>query len=209
MAVPTKAFAARIVCNIDVSRVLKRPIGRGGKVVGVNNGIGRVRALPVIPGTVGPIQEPVNLERVDEDHTDLKRDSRSRTKSLAQRIKYIGAGAVGNELEIKRVRVSLNFCASSGRRPARSALAAARSRVSDQGSQRTNRTTFSPDSKALDRPPNNRPSWEVSFATKSALRGRRFCREEEAFFGRTHSGDLEGGRPGDSDLGALSAARDF
>ena len=49
----------------------------------------------------------------------------------------------------------------------------------------------------------------MRFATKSALRGRGFCREEEAFFGRTYRGDLEGGRPGDSDLGALSAARDF
>jgi hypothetical protein len=49
----------------------------------------------------------------------------------------------------------------------------------------------------------------VRFATKSALRGRRCCREEEAYFGRTYRGDLEGGSPGGSDLGALSAARDF
>jgi len=47
----------------------------------------------------------------------------------------------------------------------------------------------------------------VRFATKLSLPGRRFCREEEAIFGRMYRGDFEGGRPGDSGLGALSAAR--
>ncbi len=36
----------------------------------------------------------------------------------------------------------------------------------------------------IDRPPENRASGNVSIATKSSLGGRRFCREEEAIFGR-------------------------
>ncbi len=60
-----------------------------------------------------------------------------------------------------------------------------------------------------DRPPKNRTFQKVSFATKSALWGGRFCREEEAFFGRAHSGDFEGGRPWDPGVGVVPAARYF
>jgi putative transposase len=44
---------------------------------------------------------------------------------------------------------------------------------------------------AIDRLPKNRTFQEVSLATKSTLRGKRFCREE-AFFGRAYRWDLEG-----------------
>jgi hypothetical protein len=58
----------------------------------------------------------------------------------------------------------------------------------------------------VDRPPRNRTSWNVSFATKSGLGGRRFCREEEALFGRADHGDFEVGRLGYADSGAVSGA---
>ena len=61
----------------------------------------------------------------------------------------------------------------------------------------------------FDRPPKNRTFQEVSFATKSVLRGGRFCLEEEAFFGRAYSRDLEVGGPRDPGIGVVSAAWDF
>jgi hypothetical protein len=59
---------------------------------------------------------------------------------------------------------------------------------------------------SLDRLGKNRTNWNVSFATKSGLGGRRFCREEEAVFGRADYGDSEAGRLGYADPGAVSGA---
>jgi hypothetical protein len=61
----------------------------------------------------------------------------------------------------------------------------------------------------LDRLGKNRTNWNVSFATKSGLEGRRFCREEEAVFSRADHGDFEAGRPGYADPGAVSGAWDL
>lgn len=60
-----------------------------------------------------------------------------------------------------------------------------------------------------DRPPKTRTFREVSFATKSALRGRRFCREEGAVFGRAYSWDFKGRGPWGPGVGVVSAARYF
>ena len=52
----------------------------------------------------------------------------------------------------------------------------------------------------IDGPGINRTTWVVTFATKSAPGGRRFCREAETVFGRTDHQYFEAGRAWDPDF---------
>lgn len=58
-----------------------------------------------------------------------------------------------------------------------------------------------------DRLEENRTNWNGSFATKSDLGGRRFCREGQALFGRADHRDSEVGRPGYTHPGTVSDTR--
>jgi hypothetical protein len=103
--------------DIDVPGVCERCIGGWCDVVRIDGGHGKVGAAAVIAGTMAPVDEAVQLERIQKDHPHtrwarIRRDVAPIT--VAQGIGNIGTGTVSDNLQLFKGRVSGQVLAESG-----------------------------------------------------------------------------------------------